>query len=205
VRKTAFAPGFGSQLVEGARSYAQSRDQKPAPARITFGDVWRGSIGAAMGAGVARGVSRILGLRPRMADKVESIGLALGAASNTGRIKMAEQQDRENAFKLGAATVAAAAPEEAVRKVAMMVKMPFLPVFMNPLETAKSVAKAPFGLVRSVQALGERLGAGAEVDSRLEKRLSEEALHEVLLREKLDKLLAQKRNRTLRDVLRSVK
>lgn len=193
-----FAATFGQQLVQGAHSWAEQQKPQEEKAHWTFGDVWRGSIGAAMGAGVARGASRVLGLSPRMTDKIESIGLAVGAAANTGRIKMAADtltEDRRRAFKLGAAIAMSGASEAQLRKVA-------IGIFIDPIKLTGDIFKAPGRIAAGTMELGRAATGSGGIDSHLEKSLSEEAIHEMLLSEKLEKLLAQKRNRALREVLR---
>lgn len=193
------AASFGQQLLDGA--HARTIRPGPASGQLTIGDVIRGSIGAAMGAGVARGASRVLGLSSRMSDKVETIGMALGAGANTGRIKMASYEDRVRAFKFGAATAMAEAGDEQVeqlmKKIALVPKM-----FIDPTRVIGGAVKAPFQLARGAFQTGRSLSGGEGIDTHLEKKLSEDALHEMMLREKLDKLLAQKKNRILRQVLR---
>lgn len=95
----------GSDLLTKSRhmtAFNQLADTPgPGSRPWTIGDVIHGSIGAALGGGFAKGLSEALGFSKRMTDKVETIGMGLGAAKNLGVIKRAESETR-HAFRLGA-------------------------------------------------------------------------------------------------------
>lgn len=193
------------QLLEFDR-----RLNQPAPRerRTTYGDVFRGLIGAGIGAGVARGVSNVLGIGDRMSDKLETIGMGLGAAMNTGRIKRASDEDleymkmeeknasmiqqRKHAFRLGFLKAA---------KDTGMLKEALVPVLaVNPADFLNLPSSVARGLASGADAAGRAVGIAAS-PTEADVDLTEAEIERELLQEKLDRLRRDREAAALRKVL----
>lgn len=206
-----------SSFMDTVRSRVAAMDDEPKEERfhITVGDVLHGALGAAFGAGVAKGVGGMLGVSPRFADKLETAAMAVGAGLNTGVIKMSEEQEierlreaapkmeqqRKHAFRLGfikAAHDAGAFQSEEQKKVAALLPIPSLVV--NPV----GLLSIPRGVARGISSgagiAGSLLGT-ADAPDEDEQEITSLRVQKELMEEQLQKLKADRRNRELRKVL----
>lgn len=189
-------PGYSFMDRVRHSSNLESLVDQPAPKsrRWTLGDVIHGAIGAGMGAGIAKGVSRTFGLSPGFADKLETAAMGVGAAMNTGVIKRAnEEEERRHAFRVGFLKAATAS--------GLMKKAFFMPsIMISPeglLSIPRSIANA---VAKGGGMIGSAVGAADAPDEEDEK-ITRLQVHRELLRERLAKLRASQQNDALRDVL----
>lgn len=186
----------------------------------TIGDVLHGAIGAALGLGVARGAGKVLGLDYRTQDKVESIGMGLGAAMNTGLIKaaddarqslnsMLERIDelepkiascRKHAFRFGVVQALADRGyfQDGQEKQAGIMPLPVLN--LNPA----SLMAAPRSLARGVTSAGELAGTALGVADAMDEDDADIArinIERSLLQEQLERLQEGRRNAALKAIL----
>lgn len=203
----------GGSLIDKARRLANWQalvDKKePAKKQWTFGDVLHGAIGAALGVGVARGASNILGLDERLADKLETAAMGAGAAMNTGVIKWAEDteaqigkmndaipkiaQQRKHAFRLGFL--------KAAQDLDLLKKEAIVPVVtLNPADLAAIPRAAAKALTSTGRTLGSLAGT-VDAPDETEEALTELEVEKQLLEERLARLQADRRNASLRKVL----
>jgi len=199
----------GSDLVAKSKALAKFKDlaDKPdaATRQWTVGDVIHGAIGAAMGAGVARGAASIFGFSDSFADKLETAGMAAGAAMNTGVIKRAEADEldklsaaalrqRRDAFRFG--FLKAAADLGLLRKKAAVLPV----VTLNPADLAaipRSIARSVNSGARSV---GEILGT-LDTPSKFDENLTSMQVQKAMLEEKLEQIKADRRSQLMRRLL----
>ena len=193
------------QLLEFDRRMNQP---VPRDKPVTYGDVFRGLVGAGIGAGVARGASRVLGVDSRMSDKLETIGMGLGAAMNTGRIKRASDEDREymkmeeknarmiqqrkHAFRIGFLKAA---------KDVGLLKEALVPVLaVNPADFLNLPSSMARGLASGAAQAGRAAGIGLS-PTKADVDLTEDEIERELLQEKLDRLRRDRESSALRKVL----
>jgi hypothetical protein len=186
------------------------------PKQLTFGDILHGAIGAALGAGVARGASSALGLSDRFSDKLETIGLGLGAAMNTGYIKsaaeaeasLAKQLDRldelepkvaaarVDAFRLG--FVRGLQDAGYFEKGAAVIPLPIVTLdAANMLSVPRSIGKA---ITSGGEVVGTGLGVADSLDE-TDEEVSKINVERAILEDRLEQLKADRRNAALKDIL----
>ncbi len=194
-------------LLEKSRLLAQwslhADRPAPQPRRWTLGDVLHGAMGAAMGAGVARGVSSTLGLSPRLADKLETAGMGVGAAMNTGVIKRAQvgarvRQLRKHAFRLGAVKgLLAAGYFGQQAKTAAIIPLPV--ISLDPA----SLFEIPKGLAHAATSAGSVGGTAAGLAGSVdedEEEIARLQAQRVLLEDQIERVRAERRNRVMRQL-----
>lgn len=199
---------FGEKARRMAE-FAKLRD-RPAdqPRRWTVGDVIHGAIGAATGVGMARGLSKLLGLGSRMSDKLETAAMGIGAAMNTGVIKRAADE-RRHAFEMGFAqglyrsgyfdkVAVADEPDDTDGLYKRAAMMPIFSFDIGGLaEIPRGIGRAVSGFSRSAGSIAGSATALDEDDEELARIQVERAL----LEEQLERLKADKRNAALKQVL----
>jgi len=187
-------------LVSKARALAdvQREIDKPEPRRgMTFGDVFRGAIGAAAGYGIARGAANAMNVDPEYKGILSAAGAGLGALMNSGMLKRgASEEERTHAFRFGFV--------KAARDVGYFAKeSAFWPIPTVPISPG-SVMAIPRGLAgaaaRGGQIVGSAIGA-ADAPDEDEVELAEIQVQKALLEEQLDRLKSERRNRALKRLL----
>jgi hypothetical protein len=175
----------------------------------TVQDLVHGVFGAGLGAGVAKGINAMLPVSERFADKVETVGMGIGAAMNTGTIKWAEDVDaearrlneripkiaeqRRNAFRIG--FMKAAMANGLLKKEAMV---PMLSLGVGDLLSIPRSAARAFNT--GAKTVGGIAGTASAPDE-TEEDLTKMELERMLLEEELERLRSDKRNAALRKVL----
>lgn len=175
----------------------ESRQQQTAPGR--FQTLLHSIVGAALGSGVAKGVSALLPVSSNFADKLQTIGMGVGALMNSGIIKRSKEildtitGERKDAFRLG---FMKAAVSRGLFKQAML--MPMLSI--DPA----GLFAIPRGIAQATTTAGEyaggALGAAGNPTESDKDVLQMEAEKEVL-KQTLKRLKAARNNRILKQVL----
>jgi hypothetical protein len=159
----------------------------------TIGDLLSSAMRGMLGLGIARGASNILGLSEETKNKVENMGMFLGASSRL--MKNAEVQDRRNAFKL--AFVRAALDAGAFGKEAA-----FAPVgIMATPDTLIAPVRGIAGAVSSTGGLAGSLLGAADAPDEHEEELAQLAAQKEQLRDQLRRLTAEKKSNVLKQLL----
>lgn len=197
-------PNLG--LLEKSRRLAQwslhADRPAPEPRQWSLGDVLHGAMGAAMGAGVARGISSAVGLNSRLADKLETAAMGLGAAMNTGVIKMSDDRVsrmRKHAFRLGAVKgLLAAGYFGSQAKAAAVIPLP-----MISLDPA-ALFELPRGIARATTSAGTvggtAVGLANAVDED-EEEIARLQAERALLEDQIERVRGERRNRVMRRLL----
>ena len=194
-----------SITAERAEAARHARAQQ-GPRTWTVGDVLHGAIGAGLGLGVAKGVGGLLGLSDRNRDKLETVGIGLGAMMNTGVIKNAEDQlverllqMRKQAFQIGCIR---ALKEAGYFDPPEQKKEAFLLPVLN-LDPSK-LLEIPKGIGKAVYTAGGTLGSlsgAANAPDETDEDIAQIKARRMMLEEQLEKLQAERANRMLRQVL----
>ncbi len=179
--------------TEFASALKRPGESKPA---FGLGTLFHGALGAAMGAGIARGVSATLGLPNSFSDKLETAAMGIGAAMNTGILKRSnDETEIRHAFRLGFAKAAA---DKGLLKEAGLLPLPVLTL------SPSDVLNLPKGFMQAAgtgaSALGTAAGTFDAVDDN-EEDLTQMQVEKTLLQERLNRIMAEKKNNAVRRLL----
>jgi hypothetical protein len=200
--------------VRGLVELSHMKDQPKKESGITIGKLFHGLVGAGIGLGVAKAISSKFDIDPSYSSALNYVGAAAGAALNMGILKrsnMSElpsmeklasalpviEEQRRNAFQLG--FIKAAIDVGYFTKSSAAV----LPVPMIPI-TPSGLLSIPRGISGAIRRSGELVGniaGAADAPDEDEVDIAKLEVAREMLRERLDSLLAERRNSALRGVL----
>lgn len=184
------------------------------PRKGLLSTVLHGTLGAAFGAGLARGAGSVLGMSDGMKDKMETMGMGIGAIWNTGNLdKIAEDEleiaaifdemntklaaQREQAFRIG--FLKAAADQGLFQKLEKKATI-VAPIAVSPAE----LLEIPRGMAKSIHRGGEIAGAGLaalEAPDETEADITQLRVERQILKERLRQAKKDRDNRIVNKVL----
>lgn len=185
------------KAIQRSTEFAKALRQPGEPPKsFGFGTIFHGALGAAMGAGIARGVSSVLGLPDRFSDKLETAAMGIGAAMNTGILKRSNAETEvRHAFRLG---FAKAASDKGLLKEAGLVPIPVFSVSPTDL------INIPKGVMQAAGTGASALGTAAGTFDAInddEEELTKMQVEKTLLQERLNRVIAEKKNNAVRRLL----
>lgn len=203
---------FSDKIRGLANLSVLERKKEPKKEGLTLGRLFHGLVGAGVGLGVAKLISNKYDVSPEFSKTLSIIGASAGAALNSGLIKMSDNklpsydelqtacvkiaEQRRNLFKMGFNK--ALKDSGYFKKVSAVMPVPMIPI------TPSSIMAIPKGLsgtiTNSADIAGSALGALDSPNPEEETIARLQVEHE-LLQEKLQKLLSDRRNRVLRQIL----
>jgi hypothetical protein len=187
----------GYQQVQALGAIQQAAIQAPAETpHLTVMDVVRGAIGAGIGYGAANILGRFLGASDETVDKMRTIGAGLGTMLNTGLLKISEERDARNAFRIGFLKQCHALGLFEKDAAMVPVMLPITPgTFLEPM-------RAGYGLFNQAVGAAGAGAAAADAPSKTDEALTQMQLERAALDRQAARIEALRRNRLLGEILR---
>lgn len=198
-------------LAEVSRDLKENKPETESSS-FTLGKLLHGAVGAGMGVGIAKGVSKEFNLDPSFSTKLQVASAGLGALMNMGLLKISEEvekdinqmktaadqldKERHHAFRFG--FMKGICDSGYFEKTSAVLPIPVLT--LDPTQLAsipRSIAKGIGGVGR----LGGSLVGSADVPDETDEEITKLQVEQALLEEQLERLKNERHNRALKQLL----